>query len=88
VAAVGEAKLAFLWRESTGVPSHAVRSHRTLSVLRVEREQLERVPPVGAGRVGVDELLALRDVLDGLRAGHDVALDRRREEQAVPPDDR
>ena len=53
----------------------------------VERHHLEGVLAVGAHAVGVRELLALHDVLDGLRSGNDVALDGRRQEDAVAPHD-
>ena len=57
-----------------------------LARLRVERQHRERLLAVGAHAVGMLEVLALHQVLDGLGAGHHVALDRRREEDAVAPD--
>ena len=50
-------------------------------------EDLERVLAVRPDPVGMDELLAVHDVLDRLRARNHVALDGGGEEDPVAPDD-
>ena len=59
-----------------------------LAGVAVERDDLEGVLAVGADAVGVLPLLPLDRVHGGLRAGDDRALDGRRDEDALAPDDR
>jgi hypothetical protein len=55
-----------------------VRSHKIFSGVAVETENFESVLVLRADAVGVQEHFVLNHVLDGVRAGHDRALDCRR----------
>jgi hypothetical protein len=58
-----------------------------LSRLRIEGEQFERVLQVPGHAVGVNPFLAAERVGDGLLPGNRRALDHRRHEDAIAPDD-